>query len=328
MSGDDLPGWATTADIALAGYGLEGCRWDLISVRENAVFRVTTPTGATFALRLCRPGYRSAGEVESETAWVSALSDEGIVRVPTVFPDESGKLVHTFSHGGVEQTAILSEFIRGEAASSDERGRLFFELGSQTALLHEHGASWIRPRNWTRPRWDLDALIGAKARWGDWRESRQLTTEDRSLFEEVEVDIRRRMTSPGAPLPDSLVHADLHPGNVLVSDGRLVLLDFDDCGLSWPLWDLACAIVDDCPNPARASDWLAGYASVRTLTAVQLETAAPLIMLRLIMVVGWMESHDHVFTAVDAVRFVGLVADLAEQYLGGELLTPEHLQAR
>jgi hypothetical protein len=39
-------------------------------------------------------------------------------------------------------------------------------------------------------------------------------------------------------LPDSLVHGDFHPGNVRDGEGRLVLLDWGDCGVGHPLLDM------------------------------------------------------------------------------------------
>jgi hypothetical protein len=38
-------------------------------------------------------------------------------------------------------------------------------------------------------------------------------------------------------LPDTLVHGDFHPGNVRGSGDRLVLLDWEDCGVGHPLLD-------------------------------------------------------------------------------------------
>ena len=42
-----------------------------------------------------------------------------------------------------------------------------------------------------------------------------------------------------APSPRRLIHGDFHGDNVLVADGRLVLLDFEDCAMGEPADDLA-----------------------------------------------------------------------------------------
>ena len=39
-----------------------------------------------------------------------------------------------------------------------------------------------------------------------------------------------------------LIHADMRLGNLLVDGERVTLLDFDDCGFGWFLYDLAASL--------------------------------------------------------------------------------------
>ena len=39
-----------------------------------------------------------------------------------------------------------------------------------------------------------------------------------------------------------LVHADLRLANLIANGDEIQVIDFDDCGLSWYLYDLACAL--------------------------------------------------------------------------------------
>ena len=65
---------------ALAPYGLDpGSRVELINVSENWTYRVDTPDGARYALRVHRPGYHTADEIESELRWIDALRYDGAV---------------------------------------------------------------------------------------------------------------------------------------------------------------------------------------------------------------------------------------------------------
>jgi len=59
---------------ALAAYGLEpDCDVRLINVSENWTYRIDEPGGGrTFALRVHRPGYHTAEEIDSELAWIDA----------------------------------------------------------------------------------------------------------------------------------------------------------------------------------------------------------------------------------------------------------------
>ena len=67
-----------------------------------------------------------------------------------------------------------------------------------------------------------------------------------------------------------LVHADLRLANLLVDGDRITVIDFEDCGLSWYLYDLACALTF---NEGRADVrelialWVDGYRRVEPLSA-------------------------------------------------------------
>jgi Ser/Thr protein kinase RdoA (MazF antagonist) len=73
-----------------------------------------------------------------------------------------------------------------------------------------------------------------------------------------------------APERFGLIHADLRLANLLVDDTHLRIIDFDDCGFSWFLYDFATAVsfIEDEPIvPALLQAWLAGYARVAPLSA-------------------------------------------------------------
>jgi hypothetical protein len=85
-------------------------------------------------------------------------------------------------------------------------------------------------------------------------------------------------------IPDTLVHGDYHPGNILLANGRYIILDWGDCGIGHPLLDLPAflgqvppqhrshvrelwadawaARVPGC-DPRRAMDLIAPIAAVR-----------------------------------------------------------------
>jgi Ser/Thr protein kinase RdoA (MazF antagonist) len=63
-------------------------------------------------------------------------------------------------------------------------------------------------------------------------------------------------------LPDGLVHGDFHPGNVRWSHGGPVLLDWGDCGIGHPLFDLPAFLDRAGSDAARLHDrWLRRWAA-------------------------------------------------------------------
>ncbi|WP_196223414.1 choline/ethanolamine kinase family protein [Roseibium sp. RKSG952] len=54
-------------------------------------------------------------------------------------------------------------------------------------------------------------------------------------------------------------HGDLSPGNLLYSEGRLVLIDWEYSGQSEPAWDLAYATLENGFNPETETTFLEAY---------------------------------------------------------------------
>jgi aminoglycoside phosphotransferase (APT) family kinase protein len=189
---------------------------------DNALFRL----GDELAVRLPRRA-ASAKLIEHEQRWLPHLSSRLPVPVPVPvrigipgqmfgwawsvvqwLPGES--LLHTASLDAVTTGTMLERFLRAlhqpapaDAPHNPWRG---VPLDARTAALHEH----------------LQRLDGAVDR------TAVLDVWDRAL------------SAPPWPGPPLWLHGDLHPGNLLISDGRLSgVIDFGDLTSGDPATDLA-----------------------------------------------------------------------------------------
>jgi Ser/Thr protein kinase RdoA (MazF antagonist) len=95
-------------------------------------------------------------------------------------------------------------------------------------------------------------------------------------------------------LPDSLdyglIHADLVRENVLVNGDDVELIDFDDAGYGWRMFDIATALFKNRAEPHFAriqSALIAGYRSRRSLADRDLETLPLFMVLRAVTYIGW-----------------------------------------
>jgi Ser/Thr protein kinase RdoA (MazF antagonist) len=112
--------------------------------------------------------------------------------------------------------------------------------------------------------------------------------------------------------------------NLLRDGDRFSVIDFDDCGFGWYMYDLAAALsfVEHEPVvPALVAAWLEGYHSLATPVADDLVEIPTFVMLRRMLLLAWVASHRDTETA----RRVGghFTTDtlvLAEDYLSGSLL--------
>lgn len=286
---------------ALASYGTgRDATLTFVKYRENFVFRVDEPAGS-YALRLHRNGYRTDTEILEELDLVTALRAAGLA-VPPVRRTAGGELFCriTDEDGDVHQVDMLewlpdavpfgdvAEAFTGQAAVDPGS---FHALGALMADLHTKVATLRRPSPSARPVWDASGLVGDTAVWGDPR----LAFLDGAAGQEIVHEAMSRLDGtlraygerPGCR---GAIHADFTPENVLVHDGQLTIIDFDDSGDGYYLFDLATAAFFYLPHQRAdevVSALLAGYQSVRPLTSDDLSMWRPMLLARGLTYLAW-----------------------------------------
>ncbi|MEL0058294.1 MAG: phosphotransferase, partial [Alphaproteobacteria bacterium] len=97
------------------------------------------------------------------------------------------------------------------------------------------------------------------------------------------------------------------------------LIDFDDCGFGWFMYDFAAGIsfMEEHPQvPALREAWLDGYRAVRPLAREDEVEIDSFIMLRRMALLAWTGSHAGTDLArSQAPHFAAGTARLAEAYL-------------
>jgi Ser/Thr protein kinase RdoA (MazF antagonist) len=311
------------AQAALARYDLSpAATLELVNVSENATFRVDDPdTGLRAALRVHRPDYRDAGEIASELAWMDALDADGVVVAPRALAARDGARVVEAWAGGERRDVVLFEWLAGAAPAAGEGlAEDFRMLGAISAALHAHARRWARPDGFRRPRWEHATMLGARGAWGRWQDGLGLGAEERAVLGRLDAVLERRLAAFGTgPERFGLVHADLRLANLLVDDGAVRVIDFDDCGWSWWLYDFATAVSffeDDPAVPALAAAWAEGYRTVAPLAAADEAELETFVLLRRLLLVAWVGSHQHAPEAVAlGAPFTAASCALAESYL-------------
>lgn len=317
---DDVAGCARAA---LGAYGTApDARVTLLHVSENATFLVDDPAGERSVLRVHRLGYHDERAIQSELAWLDALRGAG-VRTPRVRPARDGRRVVTAAApgGGPARHCVRFEFLPGAEPPADTAH--FAGLGELTARMHAQARAWARPAGFTRFAWDAGAAFGRSPRWGHWTRGPGVGPGEAAVLSRAEREVARRLAAYGTgPERFGLIHADLRLANLLVTGGRTAVIDFDDCGYGWYLYDLAAAVSffeDDPAVPDLAAAWRAGYRrGGGALTAADEAETWTLILLRRLLLLGWIGSHP---AAADAAALgAGYAAGscgLAERYLSG-----------
>ncbi|MBC7139842.1 MAG: phosphotransferase [Defluviimonas sp.] len=283
------------ADRALALWG-GGAPPRLVKNRENIVFELRLAGGARAALRLHRPGYRTARAIGSELHWMRGLAAAGLP-VPAPVPSLSGALVEAAGGRCLSCVGWLEGAAIGSAEAPlpggpAEQAALMRDLGGLVARLHDAADRMALPAGFTRPRWDEDGLLGETPLWGRFWESPAFTADERALMRQARAAARAALADLRAAGADyGPIHADVLRENVLRHAGRLALIDFDDAGFGFRHYDLATALVQSLEEPALpdlAAALVAGYRARRPLVPGRL---ALFVMLRCCASAGWIASR-------------------------------------
>jgi Ser/Thr protein kinase RdoA (MazF antagonist) len=299
----------------------------LLNVSENATFLVGEGDRKSIC-RVHRVGYHSRQGIASELAWIDALRRDRVAETAEPLADRRGERIQTLrsARGLPDRFAVMFSYLDGQEPSpNDDLPPWFERLGSVTARLHAHARGWTKPEGFTRHVWDTEAMHGARPLWGPWQAGLGLDKPGAALLQRTVEEIARRARAYGTG-PDrfGLIHADLRLANLLVQGDTLKVIDFDDTGFSWNLYDFASAIsfYEHLPNVPELRDaWLAGYEAVLPLSAEDRAMVPTFVMARRILLVAWIASRAEVPIAIELGA--GYTADtlrLAEAYLSGSFL--------
>ncbi len=300
---------------------------DLLKYRENAVFAVRNAGGEKMALRIHRYGYHSDAELRSELQWMEALAEAGFA-VPWVQLTSDGALFATAEHPEIpepRQVDMLS-WVEGRPFGEVETGldadavSVFRDMGRLAGDLHNHGDVWVPPEGFTRPAWDLEGLVGDDPLWGRFWKLAALKSEEVALLDSAREAARHDLLNlDKRPETYGLIHADFVPENLIVTDAGLNLIDFDDAGFGWYMFELATALVFHCGEDQfedMKTALIEGYRSVRPL-AEEEERRLPLFLfLRATTYLGWVHTRSETQTARELTpMLIDNACTLASAYL-------------
>jgi Ser/Thr protein kinase RdoA (MazF antagonist) len=252
--------------------------------RENQVCEMALPDGTRAALRLHRAGYQSPAAIRSELWWCGALARAGLP-VPAALPTPEGALLVALPDG---RHASAVRWREGEALGEADRPfarplpqvlDLYHALGALLRRLHAATDALTLPPEFTRPAWDRDGLVGEAPFWGRFWDHPAASPDQRAVLIRARDALRERL---GGPV--GLIHADVLRENVLVDGSALSLIDFDDSGWGYRLYDLGTALVQTVARPEHPdlqAALMAGYGTTDR------DAVAAFTLARSLASVGW-----------------------------------------
>jgi Ser/Thr protein kinase RdoA (MazF antagonist) len=198
----------------------------------------------------------------------------------------------------------------------------YHEVGRLAARLHNQSSVWNAPSGFLRHAWDAEGLVGERPFWGRFWDLAALTDPQRALFGELRQSLWRDLNEFGTG-PDryGLIHADLVPENILVDGDSLQVIDFDDAGYGWHLFEIATSLYfirrDSIYEQARDAV-IEGYRQHRTLADDHLAMLPMFLAARGTTYLGWVHTRAAEPAAAQMIpALIELATAAAEDYLNG-----------
>jgi Ser/Thr protein kinase RdoA (MazF antagonist) len=293
---------------------------------ENRVYEVELADRSRVVAKFYRPERWSEEQILEEHQFLEDAAAEEIP-VCTMRPFPGGGTLRRID--GI--LYCLSDRRGGRAPDElDEAGAR--RLGMLVGRLHNVGA---RREAKHRLRLTADTYIRADLDWLERHEA--LPRHLRERYSDAALAIAAIADRRLAGVPVHRVHGDLHLGNVLIRDGLLHVLDFDDMVVGPAVQDLWLALPGrDAYTLALRERFLEGYLQFSEFDRSTLSLIEPLRGLRIVHYAAWLARrwHDPAFPAAwphfgTAEYWERESQDLEEQLavLRGEL-APEDAESR
>ncbi|HEX5049798.1 MAG TPA: phosphotransferase [Gammaproteobacteria bacterium] len=289
--------------MAASRYPLKVGAIELVQHGENTTFRVDAKGGQKYLLRVHRPGYHTKAAIQEELAWLDQLSQAGL-SVPKPIAAKSGEWVETV--GSHDLPAPLScsllHWLDGRFIRKSVSPKHLYRVGAMVADLQTRAARSVVVH---RRYWGSEGLVGAGARFGSVDSLAGIRPELQAAITRARKRVLQELREFERRFPQrqGLIHADLHFGNILSAGGRLLAIDFDDCGHGFHAYDLAVPLLSAegmVGNERRArlpeleDALILGYSSKKTWDRHDERVFPYFIAARRLAMLGWLSSRrDH-----------------------------------
>ncbi|MCO7175760.1 phosphotransferase enzyme family protein [Sporolactobacillus kofuensis] len=165
--------------------------------------------------------------------------------------------------------------------------QLYRKVGKIAATLHTRAIEWKDPDFFERMEWNFDGTFGKN--WNNfygvsYRSRQWLSQKDISIIDQCVDLIKKRVEAYGkAPDRYGMIHSDLRMANMLKNGDEITVLDFDDCGKGWFMYDIA-SVVTFMEHRTDLSEvikeLIGGYELVRKLSDEDKQEIGTFIMMR------------------------------------------------
>ena len=231
---------------AMQRFGIGEEEIQILDSFESYIYKFKNDFGE-FILRISHSIRRNESLIQGEVDWINYLADHGI-SVARAILSTAGNLVETIPDAEDGQF-LATAFVKAKGNPPWDRWTpgLYESYGELLGKMHSSSKQFlpILPER-KRPEWD-DPIF-------DFVEI--FLPEDEFLARKKYKVVCEYVNSlPKDNETYGLIHQDAHGNNLFIDeDGKITLFDFDDCGYSWYINDIAIVLFY---NVMDSNDWAA-----------------------------------------------------------------------
>lgn len=292
----------TLATRALAEFPVNARSIEFIQHGENSVFKVTDSRARKFLLRIHRLDYHSMAGIEEELAWLDFLSGRVDVSVPVPIRTKDGRRLTSVATDGIPNARPVSmfEWVDGRFVGVATKENMK-ELGRTIARLQKTTAHRVVKH---RHYWNPESMLGREPKWGEFDALPGVKPDVQKRIDRARAAMLKELRSFARKHPDrmSLIHSDMHFGNLLRTERGCGVIDFDDCGHGFEAYDLNAPLMSvhfrlkDQGRLKEFSDFqnslLEGYSEIKSFDGDDLALLDHLMTVRFLIVLGWLNSRS------------------------------------
>ena len=220
-----------------ASFRISGIGFDT----ANMLFFVDSED-ARFTLRLYRAG-TSIHKIRSEIYWLTALWDKERLKTLSPVPGRNGKMIQCISPNDLpSRYATLYDWIPGETLNTlptaEKTPELIRGLGTMIGRMHRVSETLELPNWFTRPRYDID-WITSKVEAALGNDDMDELSEKFTKLSSFPAHFSQFVAEHGEGRDVfGLIHSDLEPHNIIISEGHLCPIDVIQFGFGYYLSDI------------------------------------------------------------------------------------------
>ncbi len=259
----------------------------LLNYTENATFEIKPAETEHFIMRVHRALYTTENSIKSEFAWLESLRKDKI-HVPQPIINKNGEYVVKIQMPEYEDFRYVdcTKFEQGDAPLQIPKLELFKELGEIIGKVHNNSEHFKKPEYYNRIVWNANTTFSRKNNYHYeyYKENSAFNKEDLKILDEGEKKICQKLETYGQSSQNyGLIHSDFRFSNILLDKEKFTVLDFDDCGEGWYMYDLGSVLAfnEDRDDAKQIMDMVfEGYSKVRTLRQQDLDMFETFQLLR------------------------------------------------